>query len=42
MGSSGGMLTERLFSTGNVFLDRRVGGGIRQGSLLALVAHPQS
>lgn len=42
MGSSGGVLTERLFSTGNVFLDRRVGGGIRQGSLLALVAHPQS
>lgn len=42
MGSSGIQRGDRLFSTGNVSLDRRVGGGIRAGSLLALVAHPQS
>lgn len=40
MDAAGPPSVRRRFSTGNQFLDRRVGGGIRAGSLLALVAPP--
>lgn len=40
--SSGGRPAPRRFTTGNVFLDRRVGGGVPVGNLLAVVAPPES